>query len=261
MSEPPPVHLDNWTARANCRGTGNQMFPPSEVDRSYQLEKAKKTCQACPVKGLCLQDALSRGERHGVWGGLTTPEREAYSGGAPIGVCTRCGLRYANGYRSGRCHPCTPLAQRRTPTQPALPPRPVAVWPHPAPPRAQRVLAAPTADPRCGTYAGARAHSKRGERVCLPCGEERRRLRREQAKHWGGVDLSTVEMAVNGNPPASLTRAERRAVAAQLLAQPVGWDEMARRMVCTRRTAERVVAKLRAAGRAVAITQPDQFAA
>jgi hypothetical protein len=30
---------------------------------------------ACPVRGECLAHALAIGERHGVWGGLTTSQR------------------------------------------------------------------------------------------------------------------------------------------------------------------------------------------
>lgn len=39
--------------------------------------KAKVICRGCEVQMHCLGEALERGERNGVWGGTTWPERKA----------------------------------------------------------------------------------------------------------------------------------------------------------------------------------------
>jgi WhiB family redox-sensing transcriptional regulator len=71
----------DWAERAACRGsdTGNFYHPenergPSRVRREMQ---AKAVCAACPVLQSCLRWALSAREPYGVWGGLSTEEREA----------------------------------------------------------------------------------------------------------------------------------------------------------------------------------------
>jgi hypothetical protein len=112
MPNRPPAHLDNWFARGNCNGKADMMLPHSELC-GRPLQRAKRTCLGCPVQDACLDDALSRNEKHGIWGGLSTPERKAYRGGAAIGTCGRCKVLYANAYGSGMCHPCTPVSRRR----------------------------------------------------------------------------------------------------------------------------------------------------
>jgi len=37
---------------------------------------AKEFCKRCPVRALCLEYALVNNEEHGVWGGLSTKERQ-----------------------------------------------------------------------------------------------------------------------------------------------------------------------------------------
>ena len=39
------------------------------------VEKAKKVCQACPVKDQCLEYALKNRVDHGVWGGTSERQR------------------------------------------------------------------------------------------------------------------------------------------------------------------------------------------
>lgn len=41
-----------------------------------EVRAAKSVCYLCPVRRECLEYALAAGERWGVWGGLTTPERD-----------------------------------------------------------------------------------------------------------------------------------------------------------------------------------------
>lgn len=40
-------------------------------------ERAKAICRVCPVRVRCLEGALARGERWGIWGGLDEQERAA----------------------------------------------------------------------------------------------------------------------------------------------------------------------------------------
>ncbi len=40
-----------------------------------EIKVAKSICYLCPVQASCLQDALSRRDFWGVYGGLTGPER------------------------------------------------------------------------------------------------------------------------------------------------------------------------------------------
>jgi WhiB family redox-sensing transcriptional regulator len=61
-----------WRQHAACRGIDPEVFHPvSEED----AEEAKAICELCPVRQPCLEHALVRREREGVWGGLTERER------------------------------------------------------------------------------------------------------------------------------------------------------------------------------------------
>ena len=40
-----------------------------------QVREAKALCADCPVRLLCLENALQQGERYGIWGGKTERER------------------------------------------------------------------------------------------------------------------------------------------------------------------------------------------
>lgn len=59
---------------AACVGTDPDLFfpDPSDVRR---VEQAKAVCAECPVIAECLAGALRRGEKHGIFGGLTETER------------------------------------------------------------------------------------------------------------------------------------------------------------------------------------------
>ena len=64
------------------------MFPKSTMSMACSAAKpaiasrsrestwpAKRVCRGCEVRAECLQEALDRGERFGVWGGLSERER------------------------------------------------------------------------------------------------------------------------------------------------------------------------------------------
>lgn len=40
-----------------------------------EIDRAKSICHQCPVRDLCLAEALSGAETWGIWGGYTRPER------------------------------------------------------------------------------------------------------------------------------------------------------------------------------------------
>lgn len=65
--------MGDWREEAACIGKGNEMFYP---ERSHALaQKAKAICAKCPVKGECLDEAISNNEKFGIWGGMDTLER------------------------------------------------------------------------------------------------------------------------------------------------------------------------------------------
>jgi len=75
-SEVEPTTADRdafaWQFDAACRGTNADFFfPASDEDDSA----AKAICGACSVRLACLSFAIERGERYGVWGGLSEKER------------------------------------------------------------------------------------------------------------------------------------------------------------------------------------------
>ncbi len=63
-----------WRQSARCRGVDPAIFYPVSEDESA-AEAAKEICNACPVREVCLDHALARREKEGVWGGLTERER------------------------------------------------------------------------------------------------------------------------------------------------------------------------------------------
>ncbi|HZT65546.1 MAG TPA: WhiB family transcriptional regulator [Acidimicrobiales bacterium] len=62
----------SWRHRAACQGVDPDVFfPVSDEDAA----DAKAICGVCPVREACLEYALARRERDGVWGGATERER------------------------------------------------------------------------------------------------------------------------------------------------------------------------------------------
>ena len=71
----------DWQLHAACRGLDTSAFyhpenerGPSRIRRERQ---AKAVCSRCPVVEQCLEWALAAREPYGVWGGMSTDEREA----------------------------------------------------------------------------------------------------------------------------------------------------------------------------------------
>ncbi|MEV7076657.1 WhiB family transcriptional regulator [Streptomyces sp. NPDC093990] len=65
--------------RAACVGEDPELFFPVGDTGSalLQIEEAKAVCRRCPLIESCLQGALERGEKAGVWGGLSEQERRS----------------------------------------------------------------------------------------------------------------------------------------------------------------------------------------
>ena len=70
----PAGQPDDWRDRALCAQTDPEIFFP---ERGESTTAAKRVCAGCEVRAECLQEALDRGERFGVWGGLSERERRA----------------------------------------------------------------------------------------------------------------------------------------------------------------------------------------
>ena len=62
----------SWENEANCRGVNPSLFYP---ERGVSTSQAKEVCESCQVKDQCLESAVQRGEKFGIWGGLSERER------------------------------------------------------------------------------------------------------------------------------------------------------------------------------------------
>jgi WhiB family redox-sensing transcriptional regulator len=62
----------SWRDRGACRGLDPEAFYP-ETDE--EAEEAKNVCAQCHVRVACLEFALMKREKEGVWGGATERER------------------------------------------------------------------------------------------------------------------------------------------------------------------------------------------
>jgi WhiB family redox-sensing transcriptional regulator len=61
-----------WQEQALCSQTDPESFFP---EKGGSTREAKRICAACDVKQECLEYALQRDERFGIWGGLSERER------------------------------------------------------------------------------------------------------------------------------------------------------------------------------------------
>lgn len=69
MVQPQP-----WMQQALCAQTDPEAFFP---DKGGSTREAKKMCASCTVVEQCLEYAMARDERFGIWGGKSERERRA----------------------------------------------------------------------------------------------------------------------------------------------------------------------------------------
>ncbi len=63
---------ETWQDRALCAQTDPEAFFP---EKGGSTREAKRICSGCDVKAECLDYALHKDERFGIWGGLSERER------------------------------------------------------------------------------------------------------------------------------------------------------------------------------------------
>ncbi|MFY0408198.1 WhiB family transcriptional regulator [Solicola sp. PLA-1-18] len=78
---PMPIHETyDWQYEGACNDADPETFFSPEFERgprrARREDAAKAFCARCPVVKECLEHALQVREPFGVWGGLTTRERE-----------------------------------------------------------------------------------------------------------------------------------------------------------------------------------------
>lgn len=67
-----PDAAPGWLAQAKCSGVDPDLFFPG---RGVDTKTPKAICAGCPVRAECLDHAMSRNEKHGIWGGTSERER------------------------------------------------------------------------------------------------------------------------------------------------------------------------------------------
>ncbi len=63
---------EEWELRANCLGVDPDLFFP---ERGQSTAEAKAVCANCEVQEECLDAAINRCEKVGIWGGKSENER------------------------------------------------------------------------------------------------------------------------------------------------------------------------------------------
>ncbi|MCF2527181.1 WhiB family transcriptional regulator [Yinghuangia soli] len=72
------IPVMGWMGRAACRGTDPRAFEDTEPDTraAASVKAALKVCRGCPVLAVCRDWSMDTRQPQGVWGGMTTRERE-----------------------------------------------------------------------------------------------------------------------------------------------------------------------------------------
>ena len=68
------LEIPDFYKDANCTGENQDLFFP---ERGGSTVKAKAICKECKVREECLEFAVERKERFGIWGGKSERERRA----------------------------------------------------------------------------------------------------------------------------------------------------------------------------------------
>jgi len=83
------VDAPEWAEHALCAQTDPEIFFP---DKGGSTREAKAVCGRCDVRPQCLDYALSRVERFGIWGGTSERERRKIADTVAIRVLKRTGI-------------------------------------------------------------------------------------------------------------------------------------------------------------------------
>ncbi len=78
--------MDDWRTHAACRQIDPDVFFPYQEGRVQVTAPAMRYCDTCPVRLLCLEEALLDPSLSGVWGATTTEERDEIRRKAMIGL-------------------------------------------------------------------------------------------------------------------------------------------------------------------------------
>jgi WhiB family redox-sensing transcriptional regulator len=82
LPPPPPAWRISGDPACTTAGPGLFFGPESEPPpaRAQRVAAAQAICAGCPARRACLDGALARGERYGIWGGIDLePERKRRS--------------------------------------------------------------------------------------------------------------------------------------------------------------------------------------
>lgn len=88
--------MGDWRGQARCSGESSELFFIEDIHGGARHRVVKPTpraqamCDACPVGGECLSEAL-RSDEYGVWGGTTRRQREHMKKARWRIACIRCG--------------------------------------------------------------------------------------------------------------------------------------------------------------------------
>jgi WhiB family redox-sensing transcriptional regulator len=67
-----------WQQQGLCRYVGTEAFFYEDQergeDKQRRIRTAIKTCSQCPVILQCREFAITTGQQHGIWGGMTEEE-------------------------------------------------------------------------------------------------------------------------------------------------------------------------------------------
>jgi len=61
-----------WADFGSCTTADPDLFFPQP---GADTSSARSICRSCPVRTQCLDYALSSGQKHGIWGGMTESQR------------------------------------------------------------------------------------------------------------------------------------------------------------------------------------------
>lgn len=100
-----------WQDEALCAQVDGEIFYPEKGGSTLD---AKRVCMACPVREPCLEYALDRDERFGIWGGYSERERRRLKRRPAAGpVQAASGFKGVFPSRSGRWIARVSIGDRR----------------------------------------------------------------------------------------------------------------------------------------------------